>query len=116
MQNCGFGLWPKLFYEKIFGENKMKACEKIKKRDERLVKNEKSWRRARVGVVIFMLVWLLISYMLFESGKAHDNKEVLFSCIGWILFWIVIFDWLNLRIWHIESIKYYRGQKEQTER
>ncbi len=94
----------------------MKTGEKIERRDDRLVRNEKSWRRARVGTVIFILVWLLISYMFFESGEALKDKEVLFSCIGWILFWIVIFDWLNLRIWHIESIKYYRSQKEQTER
>ena len=90
----------------------MKTSEKIRKRDDRLVKNEKSWRRARVGVVILMLAWLLTSYMLFKSGETRENKELLFSCIGWVLFWIVIFDWLNLRIWHIESIKYYRGQKE----
>ena len=90
----------------------MKTGEKIRKRDDRLLKNEKSWRRARVGVVILMLVWLLTSYLIFKSGEAWENKELLFSCIGWTLFWIVIFDWLNLRIWHIESIKYYRGQKE----
>ena len=94
----------------------MKTGEKIKKRDDKLVKNEKSWRRARIGVVIPMLVWLLISYTLFDFGETQKNKEELFYCIGWALFWIVIFDWLNLRIWHIESIKYYRGQKEQTER
>ncbi len=89
----------------------MKTSEKIRKRDDKLVKNEKSWRRARVGVVILVLVWLLILYTL-KSGEIPENKEGLFSCIGWVLFWIVIFDWLNLRIWHIESIKYYRGQKE----
>ena len=89
----------------------MQKTEKIRKRDDKLLKNEKSWRRARVGVVIFMLVWLLISYMLFKSGEAQESKELLYSCIGWVLFWIVIFDWLNLRIWHIESIKYYRGEK-----
>ena len=89
----------------------MNTSEKIRKRDDKLVKNEKSWRRARVAVVILILVWLFILYTL-ESGEILENKEALFSCIGWVLFWIVIFDWLNLRIWHIESIKYYRGQKE----
>jgi len=88
----------------------MKTSEKIRKRDDKLVKNEKSWRRARVGVVILVLVWLSILYAF--KGEIMENKEGLFSCIGWVLFWIVIFDWLNLRIWHIESIKYYRGQKE----
>ena len=90
----------------------MKTDEKIRKRDDKLVKNEKSWRRARAGVVILLLVWLLISYILFNSGETWENKELLFSCIGWVLFWIVIFDWLNLRIGNIESIKYYRSQKE----
>jgi len=88
----------------------MKTSEKIRKRDDKLVKKEKSWRRARVGVVILVLVWLSILYAF--KGEILENKEWLFSCIGWVLFWIVIFDWLNLRIWHIESIKYYRGQKE----
>ena len=88
----------------------MKASEKIRKREDRLLKNEKSWRRAKVGVIMLMLFWLLGLYMLFEFGEAQENKELLFSSIGWVLFWIVIFDWLNLRIWHIESIKYYRGR------
>ncbi len=92
--------------------NKIETGEKIRKRDDRLLKNEKSWRRARVGVVIFMLVWFLTFYMLFKSEGILEKKELLFSCLGWALFWIVIFDWLNLRIWHIESIKYYRSQKE----
>jgi len=90
----------------------MKTGEKIKKRDDKLLKNETSWRRARVGAVILMLVWLLISYIFFKSGEILTNNELLFSCIGWVLFWVVIFDYLNLRIWHIESIKYYRDQQE----
>ena len=90
----------------------MSSEDKIRVRDDRLLKNEKSWRRARVGVVILMIVWLFGAYMIFQTGEAQENKKLLFSCIGWVLFWIVIFDWLNLRIWHIESIKYYRNQKE----
>jgi len=90
----------------------MKNGEKIRKRDDKFVKNEKSWRRSRVGVVILLLIWLLISYTLFESNEFHEDKELLYACIGWVLFWIVIIDTLTLRIWHIESIKYYRGQKE----
>jgi hypothetical protein len=91
----------------------MKTSEKIRKRDDRLLKNEKSWRRAKVGVVTLMLFSLFVSYMIFQTGEAQENKELLFSCIGGVLFWIVIFEWLNLRISHIESIKYYRNQKER---
>ena len=90
----------------------MKTSEKIKKRDDKLLKNEKSWRRSRIGAVILLLVWLLISYTLFKSDKFQENTELLYTCIGWVLFWIVIFDTLNLRIRHIESIKFYKSQKE----
>ena len=92
----------------------MHKTERIRKRDDRLLKNEKSWRRARVGVVIMMLVWLLISFTLFDSIEARENKESLYSIIGWVLFWVLIFDWLNLRIWHIESIKYYRDSEASS--
>jgi hypothetical protein len=87
----------------------MKNAEKIRKRDDKLLKNEKSWRRARVGAVILAVVWLLIVYVLFNSIPFQEEEEKgLFITIGWLLFWIVIVDWLNLRIRHIDSIKYYR--------
>ena len=90
----------------------MKNGEKIRKRDDKLLRNEKSWRRSRFGALILLLVWLLISYTLFESNEFPADKEGLYACIGWVLFWIVVFDWLTLRIWHIESIRYYRAQKD----
>jgi hypothetical protein len=81
---------------------------------DKLLKNEKSWRRARIGAVILAVVWLLILYTVFKSFQIQEeNEKILFFAIGWFLFWIVVVDWLNLRISHIESIKYYRS-KEKT--
>jgi len=90
----------------------MKAIEKILKRDDKLLKNEKSWRRARIGSIIFAVLWLFILYV-FAKSSSHvlgHEKELLFFVIGWFLFWIILIDWLNLRISHIESIKYYRSK------
>lgn len=83
---------------------------KIVARDDKLLKNEKSWRRARIGVIILAGIWLFILYIFFKSMHILE-KEVLIFIIGWFLFWIVLIDWLNLRIWHIESIKYYRSKR-----
>ncbi|HQG04827.1 MAG TPA: hypothetical protein PLB76_00995 [Anaerohalosphaeraceae bacterium] len=82
---------------------------KIIARDDKLLKNEKSWRRARIGAIILAGIWLFIVYIFFKSMILE--KEVLIFSIGWLLFWIVLIDWLNLRIWHIESIKYYRSKR-----
>jgi hypothetical protein len=91
----------------------MKASDKILARDDKLLKNEKSWRRSRIGVVILAVVWLFILYVVLKSSHVlEQEKEALFFAIGWFLFWIVLIDWINLRIWHIESIKYYRSIKE----
>ena len=86
-----------------------------KKRDDKLLKNEKSWRRARIGAAILAVVWLIILNTVFKSFKAQqENEKILFFSIGWFLFWIVVIDWLNLRIGHIESITYYRSNKETS--
>ena len=93
----------------------MKNGEKIRKRDDKLLKNEKSWRRARAGAVILAAVWLFVVYEVFKSFQFQEEEEKgLFITVGWFLFWIVVVDWLNLRIRHIESIKYYRENKETS--
>ena len=87
----------------------MKDKNKIQVRDDKLLKNEKSWRRARVGVLIFTVVWLSILYITFKSSStSKEEKGVLFFLIGWSLFWMLLFDWLNMKIRHIDSIKCYR--------
>ncbi len=90
-------------------EKKMETSERIRKRDDRLLKNEKSWRRAKIGAVILILFWIWGIYMFFQPGEDFGRNEKFLS-VGWLLFWVVMFDTLNLRIRHIESIKYYRNQ------
>ena len=92
----------------------MKDNKKIRAKDDKLLKNEKSWRRARVGAIIFAVLHLSTLYLYKTSEsfqELEENKESLLFAIGCFLFWIVVVDWLNLRISHIESIKYYRSGK-----
>lgn len=94
----------------------MKDKDKIQARDGKLLKNEKSWRRARVGAVFFAVVWLLSSYMFFKSYRIlEEEKQALYYSIGWLLFWTILIDCLNMRIRHIDSIKYYRNEKKTAE-
>lgn len=91
----------------------MKDDYKILARDDKLLKNEKSWRRSRIGIIMLAVVWLFILYVILKySDVSEQKKEVLFFIIGWFLFWVVLIDWINLRLWHIESIKYYRNIKK----
>jgi len=87
----------------------MKDGNKIQARDDKLLKNEKSWRRARIGALILTVVWALILYTLFKPPHIME-REGLFAIIGCIFFWLLILDWLNMRIRHIDSIKYYRNK------
>ena len=84
--------------------------EKILKRDDRLLKNEKSWRRARIGAT-FIFIIILITIFIIRGGNPvskDQNIEALSSIIAWCFFWLLIIDWLNMRIRHIDSIKLYR--------
>jgi len=75
----------------------MKDGHKIHARDDKLLKNEKSWRRARVGAVIFAVVWLLISYTSIKSAPAPGvDREMMYYAIGWLLFWVVLFAWAGI--------------------
>lgn len=91
----------------------MKDGKKIRARDDILLRNEKSWRRARVGAVILVLVWLVVFFTTFEFSETLKEEKEFSFLIGWFLFWLVIVDWLNLKIRHIESIKYYRNKEEE---
>ncbi len=87
--------------------------EKILKRDIRLVKNEKSWRRARVGAICLSIIHILILILMFKEPLLlqEESKEVLVSIVAWVIFWLLIVSWLNLRLGHIDSIKLYRNEK-----
>ena len=77
---------------------------KIEKNDDKLLKKEKSWRRARIGAVVFAFVFV---FVLFTSDSSEDKESLIYSS-GWLLFWLLVIDWLNMRIRHITSIKHYK--------
>ncbi len=84
--------------------------EKIRKRDNHLLKNEKSWRRARIGAICLAIIFIIIPLILKKQLLQENSKEGLYSFIVWVVFWLFIVDWLNLRIGHIDSIKLYRKE------
>jgi isoprenylcysteine carboxyl methyltransferase (ICMT) family protein YpbQ len=88
--------------------------EKILKRDDRLIKNEKSWRRARIGAIFLAIIHILILvFVIKEPSILQGEKEGLISLIVWVVFWLLVIDWLNLRLGHIDSIKLYRNKIKQ---
>ncbi len=90
--------------------------EKIRKRDDKLLKNEMSWRRARKGAIFVSIILVLSLVALLvhqrsEFSSPEEQKEE-FVVIGkMILFWFLIVSYLNLRLGHIESIKLYRKKE-----
>jgi hypothetical protein len=97
--------------ETISGRRKMKNKEEIiLKREDCLLKNEKSWRRARVGAVFLFVIFLMVILTIYIADLIlKDEKVNTFVAVAvWCLFWLLIIDWLTLRIWHIDSINLYR--------
>jgi len=86
----------------------MKTGDQIRARDDKLLKNDKSWRRARVGAILFAAVWVICFFALEKTDSDFEAEKNAY--LIWLAFWIVVIDWLNLRISHIESIKYYRNR------
>jgi hypothetical protein len=86
--------------------------EKIRERDDRLVKNEKSWRRARLGAICLSVIHILLLIFVFEEPEMfqEEGEEGLASIAICVVFWLLIVDWLNLRLRHIDSIKLYRSE------
>ena len=82
----------------------------ILKREDRLLSNEKSWRRARIGAVFLFVIFLIVILTLYGDDLISKDEKVktLVAVVISCLFWIVIIDWLTLRIWHIDSINFYR--------
>jgi hypothetical protein len=90
--------------------------QKIRKRDDKLLKNEKSWRRARIGAICFSIIFFLILVGLKsdELLSPEERKEGLIVFGIWVLFWLLVVSWLNMRIGHIESIKLYRKKESEA--
>lgn len=84
--------------------------EMVLKREDRLLKNEKSWRRAKIGAIFLFIVFLLTILSVYGDDLVSTDEtfNVLMALGGWCLVWLVIIDWLNLHLHHIDSIKLYR--------
>jgi hypothetical protein len=94
------------------GDNIAGKEERIRRRDNRLLKNEKSWRRARIGAIglAILSIFTLVLLKHMELMSQEELKEEFYASLASVLFWLLIVSWLNMRIWHIESIKLYRKQ------
>ena len=91
--------------------------QKILKRDDQLLKNEKSWRRARIGAIFLFLTFSLILYYVCTDDLFTKDEQAkgLATVVFWFMLWFAIIDTLNMRLRHIDSIKFYREKLEQGE-
>ena len=82
----------------------------ILKREDGLLKNEKSWRRARIGAAFLFAVFLIAMLFIYrENLTAKDERAKTLTAVGiWCFFWLLLISWLNLRIQYIDSINRYR--------
>lgn len=90
--------------------------QKIRNRDDNLLRNEKSWRRARIGAIFLSIIHILVLVILQrdEFSSPEEQKEHIVAIGKMILFWFLIVSWLNLRLGHIESIKLYRKKESEA--
>jgi hypothetical protein len=91
--------------------------EKIRNRDDCLLRKQRSYQRARIGAICLALihVLVLVAVKYDEFSSAGEKKECFIVFGIWILFWLLIVSWLNLRLGHIDSIKLYRKANSTAE-
>jgi type VI protein secretion system component VasK len=89
----------------------------ILKHDNRLLKDEKSWRRARIGAGLLFLIFLIALLVIYGDDliSADERHQALIAIAIWCFFWLLIIESLTLRIRHIDSIKLYRENKRQPQ-
>ena len=94
----------------------MDQHEKIMRYENRLLRNEESWRRARIGAYFLgiMAFLMLVIHTVPLSSEDPLTEFHDYLIIG-VVFWVVIIDWVTLRLRHIDSIHYYRNQGTQKE-
>ena len=91
--------------------------ERILERDSRLLRNEKSWRRARIGAICLSIVNILIFLVLNnDEFLLQEERRESFIVLGILFFfWLLVFSWLNSRLGHIDSIKLYKKSNPEDE-
>jgi uncharacterized membrane protein len=90
--------------------------EKILKRDDKLLKNDKLWRRAHIVAICFtiILILILVGNKIDKYALQKEQKEDLLFMFIWLLFWLYILTSMELRLGHIESIKLYRKKESEA--
>ena len=89
--------------------------DKIRIRDDKLMKNVRRFRAIRtIFLILAIMVFLGIVFgNLFYDGPNEIGKEVGSGITGFIILALITYC-CHLRIQHIESIRYYRHDKDQT--
>jgi hypothetical protein len=90
--------------------------QKIRKRDDNLLRNENSWQRARIGAIFLSIIHVLVLVILqFDKFSSPEEQQESIVALGkFILFWLLIVSYLNMRLGHIESIKLYRKKEPEA--
>ncbi len=90
--------------------------QKILERDDDLLKREGSLRRSRGGSIVFVILFFLVLGVYSESATLPASEDKLtFSLAGCILLCIILAYQYGMQIKHIDSIKLYRKQIEESQ-
>lgn len=89
--------------------------DKIRIRDDKLIKNAQRFSVIRTIFLICSIMGFLgiVFGLLFYNGPNEIEKEVGSGITGFIILALISYC-CHLRIQHIESIRYYRQNKDQT--
>jgi hypothetical protein len=90
--------------------------QKIRNRDDNLLRNENSWQRARIGAVFLSIIHVLVLIILQcdKFASPEEQRESIIAVGKIILFWLLIVSYLNMRLGHIDSIKLYRKKEPEA--
>jgi hypothetical protein len=85
--------------------------QKIINRENRLLRNEKSWHRARIGAIFLFIISIIALPSLLSSDSISRDEGNIGIIYGfWFMLLLLSFDQANSNIHHIDSINYYRGK------
>ena len=85
--------------------------QKIVNRENHLLRNEKSWRRARIGTMFLLIISVIAFPSLLSSDSILRDKGNMGIIFGFFFMLLLLsIDWATSRIHHIDSINYYRDK------
>ena len=93
----------------------MKSREqKIIEQDDRLLRKERSWRRAFAGSIVLAIITGVGLFMIInDTSVLQEKDEIMLAIGGHLLFWMLIAGYCDLRLRHIKSIKFYRSTRPE---